>query len=211
MKTEKLINLLAEDSRVRMPLGRITAAALVAGIAISAVLLLATVGLRRDIAVAIYDQRVIFKIVVTILLAAAASGLLFAIGRPGVALRTRVLAILLPLALVAAAVAVEISVIPAGSWKVRMIGNNARFCLMFIPVLALGPLTAFIVALRHGAPDSPGLAGAAAGLTAGAIASATYAWHCADDSPLFVATWYTIAVAVVTGAGYLAGRRYLRW
>lgn len=211
MKTEELINLLAEDSRVRTRFGRVMAIALVAGIAIASILLLATVGIRRDIAFAIGDGRVIFKIGMTILLVAASGGLLFGIGRPGLPLRTRLLLIAIPLALLAAGVIAEMSIIPVGAWKVRMIGNNAPFCLLFIPVLALGPLAAFFAALRHGAPDSPGLAGAAAGLAAGAIASAAYAWHCADDSPLFVATWYTLAVAMVTGVGYLAGCRYLRW
>lgn len=211
MKTDELINLMVADSRVRMRLGRALAMALVAGIAISILLLLATVGLRRDIATALYDQRVIFKIGMTLLLSVAAGGLLFAIGRPGMPLRTRLAAIAVPLVLLVAAVIAELSVVPPGDWKMRMIGNNARFCLIFIPLLALGPLAAFIAALRHGAPDNPGIAGAAAGLAAGAIASATYAWHCADDSPLFVATWYTVAIAVVTSLGYLAGRRMLKW
>jgi hypothetical protein len=83
--------------------------------------------------------------------------------------------------------------------------------MMFIPVLALAPLTAFMIALRNGAPDNPGLSGAVAGLASGAIAAAIYAWHCTDDSPLFVATWYTLAIAIVTAVGYFAGRRLLRW
>jgi hypothetical protein len=51
----------------------------------------------------------------------------------------------------------------------------------------------------------------AAGLAAGAIAAAIYAWHCPDDSPLFLATWYTITIAGVTVGGALLGRRLLRW
>lgn len=211
MKTDELINLLAEDSRVGPRLSRTVAIALVAGIALSAIILLATVGLRRDIVTALHDGRVMFKIGLTLLLTAAAGGLLLAIGRPGMSLKNRALIVAVPPILLVAGVIAEMSVIPAGDWKVRLIGHNARFCLMFIPVLALGPLLAFLAALRHGAPDNPGLAGAAAGLAAGAIAGATYAWHCADDSPLFVATWYTVAIALVTGIGYLAGRRYLRW
>jgi hypothetical protein len=38
-----------------------------------------------------------------------------------------------------------------------------------------------------------------------------YASHCTDDSPLFVATWYPIATAVVTAAGALIGARVLRF
>ncbi|HUI21148.1 MAG TPA: NrsF family protein, partial [Methylocella sp.] len=57
----------------------------------------------------------------------------------------------------------------------------------------------------------PALAGAAAGLLAGAIGAAFYATHCPDDSPLFVATWYTLAIAFVTAIGAIAGARLLRW
>jgi hypothetical protein len=54
------------------------------------------------------------------------------------------------------------------------------------------------------------LTGAVAGLIAGGIAATFYAAHCVDDSPLFVATWYTLALALVTLAGALAGRWVLR-
>jgi hypothetical protein len=38
-----------------------------------------------------------------------------------------------------------------------------------------------------------------------------YAAHCSDDSPLFVATWYTLATALVAAIGALAGARFLRF
>ncbi|WP_348647537.1 NrsF family protein [Rhizobium leguminosarum] len=38
-----------------------------------------------------------------------------------------------------------------------------------------------------------------------------YALNCFDDSPLFVATWYPHATALVATAGYFAGNRCLRW
>jgi hypothetical protein len=80
-----------------------------------------------------------------------------------------------------------------------------------VPALSIAPLLALLYSIRQGAPESPGLAGAVAGLSAGGIAAAIYAWHCPDDSPLFVATWYTIAIVMVTVIGFLLGRRLLRW
>jgi hypothetical protein len=65
--------------------------------------------------------------------------------------------------------------------------------------------------LRHGAPSRPTLAGAVAGLAAGGLAATFYAAHCTDDSPLFVATWYTIAIAVLTLLGALGASRIARW
>ena len=77
--------------------------------------------------------------------------------------------------------------------------------------MGIGPLALFVAALRHGAPSRPGLAGAVAGLAAGGIAATLYAAHCTDNSPLFVATWYTLAIAILTGTGALAGRAFARW
>ena len=84
-------------------------------------------------------------------------------------------------------------------------------CLTFIPLIGLGPLGLFIAALRYGAPTRPGLAGAVAGLAAGGLAATFYAAHCTDDSPLFVATWYTIAIAALALVGAVAARRFARW
>jgi hypothetical protein len=67
------------------------------------------------------------------------------------------------------------------------------------------------MALRAGAPRVPAWAGAVAGLLAGCLSAALYATHCPDDSPLFVAVWYALAVMLVTLAGALAGHRLLRW
>jgi hypothetical protein len=35
--------------------------------------------------------------------------------------------------------------------------------------------------------------------------------HCPDDSPFFVAVWYSSAIAVVVAAGYFTGLRLLKW
>jgi hypothetical protein len=47
-------------------------------------------------------------------------------------------------------------------------------------------------------------------LSAG-LAATLYASHCTDDSPLFVATWYTIGTALLAVIGAVAGARVLRF
>ena len=113
--------------------------------------------------------------------------------------------------LLLAAVLYELWAMPASSWLPRAIGSNSVACVLSITFLSLAPLAATFHALRRGAPLRPGLAGAAAGLLASALAATLYAAHCPDNSPLFGAIWYTSAMALVACAGAFAGRRWLRW
>jgi hypothetical protein len=114
-------------------------------------------------------------------------------------------------ALLLGAVLVELYVTPSSDWTKKLIGHNAFHCMTIIPVLSLFPAVPLFLAMRHGAPESPGIAGAVAGLASAGIAATLYASNCFDDSPLFVATWYPLATALVATVGYFAGNRYLRW
>ncbi|WP_163364559.1 NrsF family protein, partial [Escherichia coli] len=82
-------------------------------------------------------------------------------------------------------------------------------CLVAIPFLGAAPLAAILTAMTTAAPADPARAGAIAGFTAGAIAAVFYGMHCVDDSPLFVATWYTLAIGAMAIAGAAIGRRVL--
>jgi hypothetical protein len=211
MKTDDLITLLAQDAPVGQSYGRAFVLALGIGIAVSAVLLFATVGIRQDMASAVATTRVLFKITVTSVLAVIGARLAMRIGRPGAETRGPALLLAVPILMLGAAVVAELVALPTGAWRTNLLGRNALFCLFFVPALSLAPLTGLFWALRKGAPENPTFAGAAAGLAASAIAAAVYAWHCPDDSPLFLAAWYTIAIAGVSLTGALAGRSWLRW
>lgn len=211
VQTDELINLLAKDARVRVRFGQVFLIALAIGVAISAVLLLSTLGIRKNMAEVIETPRVLFKLGFTLLLAVTSVRLAFRIGKPGVSLRSSVLALILPLIVLLAGIATELAVLPQEAWASSWKGHYSSFCLVFVPMLSVAPLAAILYSVRQGAPEDPGKAGAAAGLAASGIAAAIYAWHCPDDSPLFVATWYSIGIVVVTTAGLLIGRRILRW
>lgn len=211
MKTDDLIHALSQDATVKWPLARAFGLALILGTIVTAALFFTGFGPRPDIGTAAETFRFLFKFVVTGILALTAGGLLLRLVRPGAVSGAWGRALALAPALLIAAVIVELVVMPPASWGARWVGTNARYCLMLIPLLALGPLACILFALRQGAPEHPGQAGAVAGLVASGIAATFYASHCVDDSPLFVATWYTLATAIVTLAGYVAGRRLLRW
>ena len=212
MITDDLITALVADlgiSSVRLQ--RTFALALAMGSVLAAATFFLWIGFRPDIAQALETVRFLFKFVVTLSLAATATGFLVRLARPGVSLGLWRWAWLLAPLLLAFAVVTELAVMPAATWWPRLVGSNARACLTLIPFLSIGPLACTFLALRHGAPTRPGLAGAVAGLVASGIAATLYASHCTDDSPLFVATWYPLAIGIVVLAGYVAGSRYLRW
>ncbi|MGD9913538.1 MAG: NrsF family protein [Rhizobiaceae bacterium] len=211
MQTGRLIDALAADA-ARKPQAMAGAwlLALLAAVAFAAAVFFATLGPRPDFAIAAETPRFLFKFVVTLVLLASALAGLIAIARPGARLVRTWLLVAAPL-LLAAAVIGELVVLPSELRATRWMGTNALLCMVFIPVIGLGPLAAFLLGLRHGAPTRPALAGAMAGISAGALAATFYAAHCVDDSPLFVATWYTLAIAALALIGALGGRYMLRW
>ena len=211
MKTDRLIDaLVADRAAPSPPIATALAGALALGGLVALVVFAIELGVRKDLGAALATWRFDLKIVLVALAVALAFGACRALANP--AAGPRALRRLLPLlALAAGLVAVELVVAPAASWGTRLVGSNARFCLTFIPILSLAPLAAALWVLRRGAPASPTLAGAAAGLVAWASGALLYAFHCFDDSPLFVATWYGLAAVPMVTLGALAGRRLLRW
>jgi hypothetical protein len=211
MNTDKLIAALAADGDRPMPPGRALLWAALAGCAAAAILFFITLGPRPDFMAAIHTWRFVGKFVVTLALAASTALLVGRAARPESGRGTAdVLLFLAPVLLMAAVIA-ELVAMPHAAWMPRLIGHNARICMVFIPVMSLGPLAAILIALRAGAVTDPVRAGALAGLMAGGLGAAFYAAHCPDDSPLFVAVWYTTAIALVTALGAAAGSRLLRW
>jgi hypothetical protein len=212
MKTANLISALVADLAISsMRLKRTFALALVMGSGLAAATFFLWIGFRPDIAQALETVRFPFKFVVTLSLAATATEFLIRLAQPGVSPGLwRCVWLVAPLLLVFAVVT-ELAVMPAATWWPRLVGSNARACLTLIPLLSIGPLACTLLALRHGAPTHPGLAGAVAGLVASGIAATLYASNCTDDSPLFVATWYSFAIGIVVLAGYVAGTRCLSW
>jgi hypothetical protein len=146
-----------------------------------------------------------------LLLAASAAMLALRVATPVAKAGPAAWATFVAPALLLIAVAVELVLLPANEWMDALVGDDWRACLIGIGVLALPLLAVSLLALRQGAPARPGMAGAVAGLLAGAVAACLYAAHCPDDSPLFVAAWYGLAIGVVTLVGAGVGSRLLRW
>ena len=212
MNTHQLVRALSADlTASRTPLELRFAATLVPGILVALALFAVTLGPRPDFVIAVEHARFLFKFAITLLLALSSALLVWRLVRPGAPTRSPLLLLsLMPALLVLAAVA-ELIVLPRAQWMPRLVGENAAMCLWCVPFFAFPILIAAIAGLRAGAPTRPSLAGASAGLLAGGIGAAIYAAHCPDDSPLFVAAWYSLAIALVAAIGAAAGRFALRW
>jgi hypothetical protein len=212
MKTSDLIAALAVDPKPRgMALAQRFALALALGAIVSACAFALMVGPRHDIGRAMGSMRFDWKFVDTIALAVPTGFLAWRLLRPAAKAGPWMIGLFVQAIALGGSVAMELMMTPRDLWLTKLVGSNALHCLTLIPLLSIPPLAALLFVMRAGAPASPRIAGAVAGLAAAGLAATLYASNCTDDSPLFVATWYTLATAIVVAAGASLGERLLRW
>jgi hypothetical protein len=212
MDTEALIRSLAADNSQRArPVGYVLMLALLTAAPISLLMFFTELGVRPDIMVAMRNPFFDLKFAVTLALAISAVAVALHLSRPETSLRGFGWYLLIPAGLLVAGISGEMMMPQRTPMMTRLVGNNSRFCMTFIPALSLPLLLAALWGLRHGAPSRPALSGALAGMLSAGLAATLYASHCTDDSPLFVAFWYTLATALVAAVGALIGSRMLKY
>jgi hypothetical protein len=212
MDTDQLIRTLAADNTQRaLPVGIILLLALMAATPVSAAMFLLGLGVRPDVMVAMRNPFFDLKFVVTTALAISAAAVSLHLSRPEASLQGWGWLLMAPIVVIACGIASEMMLPQRLPMLARLVGHNSLLCMSAIPVLSLPILAAAMFGLRHGAPARPAATGAIAGLLSAGTAATLYAAHCTDDSPLFVATWYTIAAGIVALIGALIGKRVLRY
>ena len=212
MNTEQLIRSLAADNPHRAhPVGFVLALALLAAMPVSLAIFMMRLGVRPDVMTAMHNPFFDLKFVVTLTLAISAIVVGLHLSRPEASLRGWGWLLLIPAGIIAAGIGSEMMMPQRLPMITRLIGSNSRICMTAIPIMSLPILAAALIGLRHGAPARPAVTGAIAGLMSAGLAATLYAAHCTDDSPLFVATWYSIATAFVVAVGALAGAKVLRY
>jgi hypothetical protein len=212
MDTDQLIRTLAADSAHRArPVGFVLALALLSAAPVSLAMFFAELGVRPDVMIAMRNPFFDLKFAVTLALAISAIVVSLHLSRPEASLHGWVWMLLVPAGFLVVGIGGEMMLPQRLPMMTRLIGSNSRVCMTAIPLMSLPLLAAALIGLRHGAPTRPAVAGAIAGLLSAGLAGTLYASHCTDDSPLFVATWYPIAAALVTAIGALAGSRVLRF
>jgi hypothetical protein len=212
MDTEQLIRSLAADNSHRArPVGYALMLALLAAAPVSLLIFFAELGVRPDVMTAMHNPFFDLKFAVTLALAISAIAVALHLSRPEASLRGFGWYLLIPAGLLVAGISGEMMMPQRAPMMARLVGNNSKICLTAIPALSLPLLIAALLGLRHGAPSRPALSGAIAGLLSAGFAATFYASHCTDDSPLFVAIWYTLATALVAALGALMGSRMLKY
>jgi len=212
MDTDQLIRTLAADNPHRArPVGFVLALALLAAAPVSLLMFFAELGVRPDVMTAMHNPFFDLKFAVTLALAAAAITIALHLSRPEASLRGWVWLLIIPAGLLVGGISGEMMVPQRLPMMTRLVGSTSKVCMTAIPMMSLPLLAASLVGLRHGAPTRPAAAGAMAGLLSAGLAATVYASHCTDDSPLFVATWYSLATALVTALGALLGSKLLRF
>ena len=212
MDTDQLIRTLAADNTHRArPVGFTLMLALLAAAPVSLLMFFTELGVRSDIMTAMRNPFFDLKFAVTLALAISAIAVSLHLSRPEASLRGWGWALLIPAGILTAGIGGEMMMPTRLPMMTRLVGNNSKVCMTAIPLMSLPLLAGALIGLRHGAPARPAVAGAVAGLVSAGLAATLYASHCADDSPLFVATWYTLATALVAAIGALAGSKLLRF
>ena len=213
MKTDDLIEQLAADLPPVRPgtVGRRIAATAVAGGCLALVLVLAGLGLRPDLSQAAGGMMFWMKAGYALALAGAGFWCAERLSRPAASARGGLIVVVAAVAVVAVIAAGRLMVAPADERMALWMGHSWRICPTYILALSLPTLALALVVMRRFAPTRLRLSGAAAGLFAGGVGAAVYGLHCTETGPPFLATWYSLGVALSAATGALVGPGALRW
>jgi hypothetical protein len=213
MRTDELISMLAAGANAVEPhaLQRRYALALGWG-AFGATLLMAILlGVRPDLSEAVRLPMFWVKLAFPAALLAGALMAAARLSRPGVRLGHVPAAIAAPvLAMWLIAAFVLLDAVP-GQRDELIFGDTWSECFINVGMLSVPVFGALLWAMKGLAPTRLALAGAAAGLLAGATGALIYALHCPEMAAPFLGVWYLFGMLIPAGVGAALGPRVLRW
>ncbi len=212
MTDNDLIDALASDLR---PVGRHRteqdlALAVAAGGAVSIAIMLIIFGVQPGLAGSAMGPLVL-KLAYALAIAGVGSVAALRLSRPATPLHAVTPPLILLVAALAGLAAVQLFGLDQNDMVARIAGGSWQWCTLRIVALAIPIFAALIVMLRRQAPLRTERAGAAAGLVAGALSAALYAFACVEQSAAFVLIWYTLGIVATSALGWLLGPRLLRW
>lgn len=181
------------------------------GLAGSTVLLAVIYRIRSDmpelVLTAMFWIRLAFPLATLI----AAMNLASRLGRPGVSVKLAWFVVALPFIAMLLVASLMLIATPRGYRLELMLGTTWRVTTANIVLLSLPSLAAVMHAMKGLAPTRLGLAGAGAGLLAGAQGSLVYCLYSSEMSVPFWGIWYVLGVVITAGIGAVFAPFYLRW
>ena len=196
MKTDDLIAHLSGDLAPAPPhyVGRVLAMGLGLGFLLSAILMLVAMGPRPDLALAMAGGAFWMKLAYTLSFAALGLWLVERLGRSDASARQPTL-VSAGAGDPASGVAIVQLMAPGVNRHHLVMGDSWRVCAIDILTLSVPVFVTLFWALRKLAPTRLTLAGAGAGLLAGAAGASVYAFHCVEYTAPFILIWYTTGMA----------------
>ena len=177
----------------------------------SAILMLAWLGPRPDLAQAVMTPMFWMKFGYAALTGLILAALLVRLAKPAARPGALAAVALAPFAVVAAMAAMRLAQAPPEAHQALLMGHSSMICPWRILAIGLPLLAGAVWAVRGLAPTRLGLTGLAAGGCAGALGAMIYSLACDETSAPFLAVWYTLGMALAAALGAAAGSRLLRW
>ena len=213
MKTEELLLLLATGTEAVNPreIEQRLTKALAVGILLSALLMSGLLGLHNDLLTVLALPKFWIKIAFAAALSLASLLALLRLARPGVEAGLMPLFVTLTFLTLWGLAGWTLFNADAAQRQELIFGQTWMVCPWLIALLSAPLLSALLWALHFAAPTRPHLAGATAGLLAGALATLVYCIHCPEMETPFLAVWYVLGICIPAVLGAFLGNRLLRW
>ena len=213
MRTDDLVKLLAAGV-MPVPAGAVArrfAMAMGWGLTGAVLLLVFALGIRSDLAEAAGELMFWLKPAFAACLALAGLVAAERLARPGMRLGLVWAALAAPVLVVWLVAAVMLVDAAPAERADLILGDTWKECPLNIAFMSLPLFAATLWAMKGLAATRLTLAGASAGLLAGALGAVVYALHCPESTAPFLAVWYVLGIAIPTLAGAVLGPRVLRW
>jgi len=213
MRTDDLVTMLATGAGAAQPNQAVRRYATAVGCGVlGAALLMATLlGPRPDLAAAVLQPMFWVKLAFVACLAAASLLAALRLSRPGLRLAWVPGALTAPVLAIWLLAAVVLARADAAQRAGLFFGDTWNSCPFLVALLSAPVFAAVVWAMKGLAPTRLRLAGAAAGLLAGAVGALVYSLHCPELGAPFIGVWYLLGMLIPTTTGALLGPRLLRW
>jgi hypothetical protein len=214
LNTQQLIESLSRDvPRVGAnALAKRIGFGIVGGCLVTTVLVIGVLGVRSDWQLAVLSFSFWMKWTYTVSLGGIGTAFALArLARPISGSLRSLWLLAIPVVMVAGVGIHELATAPPDTWRALWLGRSWIICPWLVLTLAAPIFAGLLWAFRTLAPTRLRLAGAAAGLAAGAWGAAVYCLHCPETSAIFVITWYSLGIILASGAGAVIGPRLMRW